>query len=154
MKLDIGGGDKALAGYVNVDPYFPEADVRATMWQLPFADDSAEVIHCSHALEHIPQKMVVPTLREWRRVIKPGGVIIIRVPDLLWICEEFLKDPVRGWRLATIFGAQTHEGEFHKTGFTKEWMLKDYLPAAELQLLAFEEVWSHEQRTLSFEVSK
>lgn len=153
MKIDVGCGEDKQAGYVGVDPFVP-TDVQAFMWALPFPDGSVDEVYSSHALEHIAQALVLPTLREWRRVVKADGVVVIHVPCLLWVCENFLKNPVMGWRLATVFGAQTHAGEFHQTGFTREWMEAHYLPQAGLQLVKFEELWTHEQRTLSFECQR
>jgi predicted SAM-dependent methyltransferase len=155
IKLDVGCGMAKREGYVGVDIHpDTQADVVAPMWNLPYEADSVDEIYSSHALEHIPQDHVLPTLREWRRVIKPDGLIIIRVPDLMWICREFLNNPVMGWRLATVFGAQTHPGEFHQTGFTEGWMKHHYLPSAGLNLLKFERLWTHEQETMSFECGK
>lgn len=152
IKLDIGSGPNPIPGFAGIDPYC-KTDYKAEMWHLPFDDSSVDEIFSSHALEHIPQKMVVPTLREWKRVIKPGCRITIRVPDLKWCIQNWLKTESIGWELATIFGNQNHEGEFHKTGFTTPIMIH-YLVEAGLKLQRHEILWTHEQQTLSFEVSK
>lgn len=59
---------------------------------------------------------------EWNRVLKPGGRVQLIVPDLQWAVEFWLSridNPDNtGWPLDVIFGNQTHEGQFHKTGFT------------------------------------
>jgi len=123
------------------------------MWALPFGDNAVGRIYSSHALEHVALGQVVPTLAEWRRVIKPGGKIIIRVPDLEWCVRFWLNTKGNGWDMALLFGHQAHEGEFHKTGFTYELML-GYLNAAGLRLDKFERIQTHKQMTLSFEVVK
>ena len=161
IRLDIGGGETPLDGFLSVDPYVSNVapDIRAMMWELPFEDGSVDEIFTSHALEHIGKFQVVPTLKEWARVIKPEGKITIRVPDLVWCCEHWLKvakeNPTGcdGWDMAVIFGSQTHEGEFHKMGFTYPLMAK-YLHEAGLRIVRFEVLWTHSQNTLSFEVSK
>ncbi len=160
IRLDIGSGDQTgESEFLRVDPFVDSSDIKAMMWDLPFADDSVDEIFTSHALEHIGRGQVVETLTEWRRVIKPGGKITIRVPDLVWCCEHWLQvakeNPTEcdGWDMAVLFGSQTHEGEYHKTGFTYPLMAK-YLYQAGLRLDHFEKLWTHSQQTLSFEVSK
>lgn len=41
----------------------------------PYDDESFDVITCNHAFHHFPDP--VETLREWRRILRPGGTIII-----------------------------------------------------------------------------
>jgi len=52
-----------------------------------------------------------------------------------------------------IFGGQSNEGEFHKTGFSKEIML-NYLREAGFKIKKFEELETHSQQTLHFECIK
>lgn len=123
LILDIGCGkykvhDKCLG----VDPY-AEADgvnVQAYMWDLPFADDSVDGFFCFHALEHISKFQVMPALTEFSRVLKPNHYGLILVPDLEWVIRKFLENPNPNWELDMLYGIQTHEGEFHRTGFTKD----------------------------------
>jgi len=46
---------------------------------LPFEDDSQDVVIARHLLEHMP--MEIKTLRQWKKIIRPGGKLIIAVPD-------------------------------------------------------------------------
>ena len=57
--------------------------IRADIKNLPFSDKSISGIHCSHVIEHFLPKDVYKILSEFNRVIKPGGILIIRTP-LLW----------------------------------------------------------------------
>lgn len=56
--------------------------------ELPFGDQSFEYVTCLEGLEHIenPQQ----AMREFARVLKPGGHLIVSVPNILNI-EERLK---------------------------------------------------------------
>ena len=118
IKLDIGSGGKAFnPDFIGVDA-FVEADVQALMWDLPYKDGEVDVIFTSNALEHVSKFDVIPTLREWKRVLKIGGQMEIVVPDLEWICRWWLKHQQTDWSMDIIFGNQRHEGEYHKTGFT------------------------------------
>jgi SAM-dependent methyltransferase len=78
--LDIG-----YAGYkVNVTSILPSAIGVDTNYPgyngltLPFADASQDYVYNSHCLEHISDYKTI--LRDWYRVLKPGGFMIIIVP--------------------------------------------------------------------------
>lgn len=43
---------------------------------------SYDSVYCSHALEHVTKEDGVRVLQEFRRVLKPGGCVIVVVPDL------------------------------------------------------------------------
>lgn len=155
IRLDIGCGLPAntMQGYTGVDPFVDTADIQAPMWRLPFEDDTITAIMCSHALEHIAKDMIVPSIREWGRVIIPGGEIEIHVPDLKWCLEQWLNIGGTGWELDCIFGNQEHEGEFHKTGFTKD-ILAQYVRRAGLKITAQSTMFSHNQPTIVIKCTK
>jgi hypothetical protein len=48
---------------------------------LPLESDSMELVYCSPALQSFPAHELVPALRELRRVLKPGGLLRLCVPD-------------------------------------------------------------------------
>lgn len=152
MKLDIGCGDFKRDGFLGVDA-FVDTDFKAPMWAIPLPDHSVDEIYSSHALEHVGKFQVVPTLREWARIIKPDGLITIQVPDLRWCCQQWLARQTTDWYLDILFGMQNHEGEFHKTGFTPE-IMQSYLSEAGLTLLKSHTVESHGQPTLEFIITK
>lgn len=126
LKLDIGaGGFSSDESFKSVDA-FTEADINALMWDLPQEENTVDVIFSSNALEHISKFQVVPTLREWNRVLKPGGKLQLIVPDLEWSCLWWLAHQDVDWSMDIIYGHQAHEGEYHKTGFSKK-IIMDYL---------------------------
>lgn len=109
------------------DPKIVKMDIR----KLEYPDNSVSEIYCSHAVEHLGLKEVVPTFLEWYRVLKPGGKIIINVPDMQWFAKELLK-VIEGEKpesdlfnsekmlMEVAYGNQMHDGEFHKSGFTEK----------------------------------
>lgn len=134
IKLDIGSGGKSSdSSFIGVDAFAEGADVKAFMWELPYDDNSVDVIFSSQALEHVSKFAVAPTLLEWKRVLKPGGRLQVQVPDLIWSCMHWLAHPTTDWSLDTIYGIQLHEGEYHKTGFT-ELILRQYTEWAGFQI--------------------
>lgn len=136
LLLDIGSGEgrveSNLGEFTTVDA-FTKADIVATMWEIPLPDGSVSGIYSSNALEHISKFDVIPTIREWHRLLKVGGMLYLTVPDLEWAVKFWLelKDTTEatGWPLDIIFGNQKHMGEFHKTGFTPR-ILWDYFCVA------------------------
>ena len=60
-------------------------------------DDSVNAVYSSHNLEHIYNFEVPITLAEFKRVLKPGGLILLIVPDIQlaadWVAKEKLESP-------------------------------------------------------------
>ena len=65
----------------------PPADVVCDVRQLKFDSDSVDLVYASHLLEHFYEHELFAVLREWRRVLKPGGKLLIRVPDMQAACK-------------------------------------------------------------------
>jgi hypothetical protein len=70
--------DLSNLGYVSADLLDPRADVKADITELGFADDSFDLILCSHVLEHVPDD--TSAMREMARVLAPGGLAIVQSP--------------------------------------------------------------------------
>lgn len=148
LHLDIGcGQNKRGAEWVGVDTH-EAADITAPMWAVPLPDACADAIYSSHALEHVMKAQVIPTLREWRRLLRPGGELTLRVPDLEWCVHNWVRTGMgNGWELDTIFGSQEHDGNCHRTGFT--WpMLYFYLRRAGFEAVDRRMIESHGQPTI------
>lgn len=98
LKLNLGCGDKILPEYVNVDVVESRRgmrpDVVCDLHELIFPDNSADEILSVHVIEHFWRWEVLDILREWVRVLKPGGKIVLECPNLQSACEAFLADPV------------------------------------------------------------
>ena len=153
IKLDIGCSDvKINPKFIGVDPYYIGADLQVPAGNLPFAGNSVDEIYSSHMLEHVAKLEVLPTLREWRRVLIPGGKLTVRVPDLEWACRWWLKHQT-SQDIDIIYGTQGRLGEFHQTGFNKK-IMADYLSVAGFAVTKFEFLKTHEVQTLSFECVK
>ncbi len=82
-KLHIGCGPLYLTDFANIDGNFTREndyclDVRGG---LPFPDGSMNFIYSCHMLEHVYVDEAVRILREWYRVLAPGGYIRLTLPD-------------------------------------------------------------------------
>jgi SAM-dependent methyltransferase len=89
LKLHIGCGPCHLPGWVNLDIH-PAPVATNVLWGLPFVDGSARYVFLSHLLEHLfyPND-VQPFLEEIHRVLMPGGVVRIIVPDIETCIEAY-----------------------------------------------------------------
>lgn len=86
-KLNIGGGSWFKRGWLNLDYYGDNAfiDINQNLLEnqeLPFSDESLELIFTSHVLEHLPDEVVLNLLKECYRTLKKGGILRISVPDM------------------------------------------------------------------------
>lgn len=88
VLLNLGAGGHAAPDDVRgdlreiqVDISAP-ADVIADLRELPFDDDHAAAVYCAHVIEHFEECHLVDLVREWRRVLKPGGTLRVRCPDV------------------------------------------------------------------------
>jgi SAM-dependent methyltransferase len=65
---------------------------------IPAATNSIDAVYHSHLLEHIDRKYVRGFLAEVWRVLKPGGIHRIAVPDWERLCRDYLNDVDRSRR--------------------------------------------------------
>lgn len=98
LRLNLGCGNKILPGYVNVDVAPARAgmrpDVICDLRDLSeFDDDSVDEVLSVHVVEHFWRWEVEDLLREWVRVLKPGGRMVTECPNLKAACETFLENP-------------------------------------------------------------
>ncbi len=59
--------------------------------RLPIRDEAVEVLYSSHMLEHLDRREAVLFLKEARRVLAPGGVIRLAVPDIWKLAEQYVS---------------------------------------------------------------
>lgn len=91
-SLEIGPGAKRLAGFETLNiTGGPQVDyIGDATGGLPFPADTFDLLYASHILEHTAWYRSVDVLKEWIRVLKPGGTLEIWVPDGLKIAEAFV----------------------------------------------------------------
>src|SRR5207302_344293 len=83
-RLHWGCGDVRPPGWINSDAQEgPGIDFSADILEgLPIADDSIDYISSQHALQELFIQDVINALFELHRVLKPGGVLRLCLPDL------------------------------------------------------------------------
>ena len=92
LKLHIGCGPHHLRGWINIDVH-PAPLAMNALWNLPFSDGSARYVFVSHMLEHLfyPHD-VHKFLVDIYRVLAPGGVLRIIVPDIAQCIEAYVTN--------------------------------------------------------------
>lgn len=98
-------------------------DYRCDLRHLPVEDQSFDVVHSRHVLEHFGRGDLPGVMKEWTRILRVGGEFRLCVPNLMYtltrimLMEEGVApvDPYPWWQL---YGQQKDEYDFHKNGFT------------------------------------
>lgn len=104
--------------YTTTDLLSPIADVKADICDLPFEDNSYDIILCNHVLEHIPDD--TKAMQELYRVMKPGGYGIFQIPQDLNREMTFEDDSITDrTERAKIFGQYDHVRVYGRDYFEK-----------------------------------
>lgn len=118
---------------LDIDPEV-SPDVVASMTSIPLEDGSFEAVASSHNLEHLNPHDVPVALREFLRVLKPGGFVVIQVPDLGAAGREIAAGrggetaymapcgPITAFDMVFGHSGMTAENPFmaHRCGFTDD----------------------------------
>jgi SAM-dependent methyltransferase len=89
LKLHLGCGRAHIPGWINVD-VFPAPLAMNLLWKAPFAAGAARYVFVSHALEHLfYPRDVTAFLSEVLRLLAPGGVVRLVVPDIEQCIEAY-----------------------------------------------------------------
>ena len=129
LKLHLACGHDYSDDYINVDFYAPEdakCDVRFDVQKLPYPDNSVDEIKAFHIIEHFHFFEIQEVLKEWYRVLKPGGRLYLETPDFLETCKSFVEGSpvmdIEDWRVLLyghFFAHAWIPGQTHKFLFTE-----------------------------------
>lgn len=119
LKLNLGCGDKRMAGFVGVDAYgYPDVVHDLNTFPYPWDDNSVDEIQMHHALEHIPNWW--GAFVECARILKPGGKFEIRVPDESSKTALTYRDHYHVFSLASFHGVQGYDSGTNYWAKTEE----------------------------------
>ena len=110
VHLNIGCGKKLWDGFINID--FPanwsgkKPDIECDIRSIPLPDNYADSAYAIHVLEHFYRYETDDVLKEWVRLLKPGGRLVVEVPCLDKVIKIFAhymqnKEPINAQ--ATMF---------------------------------------------------
>jgi ubiquinone/menaquinone biosynthesis C-methylase UbiE len=92
VKLNLGSGpSKGENGWTNVD--LLGADINHDLRKgVPLPDNSVDMVYSSHVFEHIPYRDLLEVISEIRRVLKPGGTLLVCVPNAGLYLRAYFKN--------------------------------------------------------------
>ena len=114
MRVNLGCGHVPLEGYVNVDKYADEADIKADALTCSF--EHVQELVAYHLLEHLSPYDGAVLLNRAVAWMRSGGTLEVEVPDMEEILSRWREYPL--WQIY-VYGAQEHEGEIHRWGYTR-----------------------------------
>lgn len=138
-RLDIGSGyqpwrtDDPTWEHLDISPGATHVEWRLNAFEpLPFADGTFDEIRAVDVLEHTSWQTTEQTLREWVRVLAPGGLLHVQVPDAEQVMVRYCSDPQSlrvahladappiVWAAWRIMGGH-HDQQFARTGDDWRW---------------------------------
>jgi len=94
-KLNLGCGQRIKEGYINCDvnPEYEHLGVlQVDAGNLSmYKNNEIDEIYNSHLLEHFNYNQGIHVLKEWFRILKPGGKLIVETPDFYYSCKYFIE---------------------------------------------------------------
>jgi predicted SAM-dependent methyltransferase len=134
IKLNLGSGDTRVLDHIGIDLH-PAADIQHDLTTpLPYRDGTVDRIYSSHVIEHFTRREWEFVRHDWPRVLKPGGIMELRCPDIAKLCQLLLDGVDVALQIERIYGQQGSEGQLHKNGFTPA-RLKASFPDMDCRLL-------------------
>jgi predicted SAM-dependent methyltransferase len=138
MKLQVGssdvGGKYKGSDWLNLDiKQHDGVDIVADASEhIPLDTGSIDEIHCVHVLEHVTRDKYQPMLREMHRVLKPGGLLYVEVPDFRGTIDNLKRaferndiDAIHVWT-TSVYGKNEREGMAHYMGFYEGLLRREF----------------------------
>lgn len=96
MRLNLGCGERYRDGYKNID-IAPAAtgrapDILCDLRKVPLPDGCADEAMAIHVFEHFFRWEVDDVLREWNRLLKSGGLLVLEMPDVMKCAKALIEN--------------------------------------------------------------
>jgi predicted SAM-dependent methyltransferase len=121
-RLHLGCGWEHKDAWVNVDLFATSADI---VWDLrhgiPLPDRSTKAIFHEHMLEHLSLRDGFMLARECLRVLAPGGVLRIGVPDAGLCIDSYAGKADPDWASSRPTGMLAVQALFYEHGHRSMW---------------------------------
>ena len=94
MKLEIGSGyhpNMSFDIHMDINPNCPHLEKVGSADKLDWPDNSFDEIRASDIIEHFSYRKTIDVLKEWCRVLKPGGKIYIQCPNAKLLAKRWLE---------------------------------------------------------------
>lgn len=135
VRLNVCSGRHTLPDWINVDiavshhkKSLGPPDYLAPMNNIPLPDGCADELQCIHGWEHQYLWECPATIKEWRRLLKADGLLVLEMPNIIKCCENMISgftldgkhpDQFSYWG---IYGDPRTEDQYmmHKWGWTPQ----------------------------------
>lgn len=125
MRINVGCGRMVLDGWTNCDVQVsPKAlrppEILCDAGAIPLQSGVADEVMALHLIEHFYLWEVPAVLAEWRRLLKPGGRLILELPNLEAACRNLLSGRNDQMCMWPLYGDPGHEDPYmcHRWGYT------------------------------------
>lgn len=124
MKLHLGCGKRYIPGFIHIDLNdFPHIDYHHDIRTLTMIEsNTVDLIYFCHGIEYFDRIEIVDVLREWKRVLKKGGVLRLAMPDFEALIKVYKKYKDLDKIIGPLFGRWEIKGKrgkqevlYHKT---------------------------------------
>lgn len=114
-KINLGSRDRAIPGFLGMDIDQHEGvDIVGDISNLSmFFNGEVSEIYASHCLEHFPHTKTLDVLREWNRVLGPGGILYVAVPDFKRTVQIYQMYGLIDWVQNYLMGDQAYNTAYH-----------------------------------------
>ncbi len=120
VRLHLGCGSKKFRDYINIDGR-GSPDVTCDITALPYGEGYADEILAVHVFEHFFPWHAERILKHWYRILKPGGRLVLEMPDLRKVLGFFTKEnPPLHCTMFALYGGEQSERieDLHKWCWT------------------------------------
>ncbi len=129
-RLHIGGLIKAQGWEILNAVPGPDVDHLGNARDLSqFPDNTFTDVYASHVVEHLDyaKNELLDTLKEWRRVLVPGGKVYVSVPNMDVLCGLFLdrvklSAAERFFVMRMMFGGHVDQYDYHVVGLNQDFL--------------------------------
>ena len=139
LNLHLGCGNIRIPGFINIDSGNENADIKCSFFDLPYNENSVDLIYMCHSLEHIGLNQIPDFLIYLRRLLKNRGQIYISVPDFEILSSIYLSRKVALSQIVrAIHGGQEYEGNTHYISFDFDFLSRLLLQVGFLNVRRYE----------------
>jgi predicted SAM-dependent methyltransferase len=127
VKLNLGCYDRKIYGFINIDIREDVSpDIVDDVFKLnKFENESVDLIYACHVLEHADYIESEKALKRWYKILKPGGVLRLAVPDMEAHFAHYYYHKNLRLLHSTFWGSQKHSYDYHKNGWDYKKLKED-----------------------------
>lgn len=94
MKINMGCGWRDFGDdWIHIDSGdYSHLDYESIINLSQYTDDTVELIYASHVIEYFDRQEIPAILREWKRILQPGGTLRIAVPNFYEISRLYTRE--------------------------------------------------------------